>query len=86
MNIVKQRILQYCRINHSEVVAMRRYIHMNPELAFRENNTADFICRKLDEYGIPYQRNIAKTGVDYISIGTALTNAGNSLDISLEID
>ena len=63
MNIVKQRILQHCRINHSEVVAMRRYLHMNPELAFKENNTADFICRKLDEYGIPYQRNIAKTGV-----------------------
>ncbi len=63
MEILKQRVLQHCRIYHSEVVAMRRYLHMNPELAFEENNTADFICRKLDEYGIPYKRNVAKTGV-----------------------
>lgn len=61
--ILKQRIEQHCRIYHSEVVAMRRHIHANPELSFQEFKTADFICKKLDEYGIPYKRNIAKTGV-----------------------
>ncbi len=61
--ILKQRIEQHCRIYHSEVVAIRRHIHANPELSFKETKTADFICRKLDEYGIPYTRNIAKTGV-----------------------
>jgi amidohydrolase len=63
MSIVKQRIEQQARIYHSEVVAIRRYLHMHPELAFQEKNTADFICKKLDEYGIPYERDIAKTGV-----------------------
>ncbi|OIP01071.1 MAG: N-acyl-L-amino acid amidohydrolase [Bacteroidetes bacterium CG2_30_33_31] len=63
MSILKQQIEQHCRIYHSEVVAMRRYIHANPELGFQENNTANFICKKLDEYGIPYKRNIAKTGI-----------------------
>lgn len=63
MSIIKKRIEQFARIYHSEVVAMRRYIHMNPELSFQETNTANFICKKLDEYGIPYTKGIAKTGV-----------------------
>lgn len=63
MAIIKKRIEQYSRIFHSEVVAMRRFIHMNPELAFQEFNTSNFICKKLDEYGIPYTKGIAKTGV-----------------------
>ncbi len=63
MSIIKKRIEQFSRIYHSEVVAIRRYIHANPELSFQETNTAAFICRKLDEYGIPYQSGIAKTGI-----------------------
>jgi amidohydrolase len=63
MSILKQRIEQQARIYHSEVVAMRRYLHMHPELAFQEKNTSDFICKKLEEYGIPYERDIAQTGV-----------------------
>lgn len=63
MSVIKKRIEQFSRIYHSEVVAIRRHLHMNPELAFEEYNTADFICKKLDDYGIPYERNIAKTGV-----------------------
>jgi len=63
MGILRQRIEQHCRIYHSEVVAMRRHIHANPELAFEEHKTGDFIARKLDEYGIPYERGIAKTGI-----------------------
>ena len=63
MGVLRQRIEQHCRIYHSEVVAMRRHIHANPELAFEEYKTSDFIAKKLDEYGIPYQRGIAKTGI-----------------------
>ncbi len=61
--ILKQRIEQYCRLYHSEVVAVRRHIHANPELAFQEEQTAEFIASKLKQYGIPYQTNVAKTGI-----------------------
>ncbi len=61
--ILKQRIEQYCRLYHSEVVAVRRHIHANPELAFEEIHTADFIASKLKQYGIPYETNVAKTGI-----------------------
>lgn len=63
MSILKQRIQQHCRIYHSEVVAMRRYLHTYPELAFQEKKAAAFVVKKLEEYGIPYQKNIAQTGV-----------------------
>ncbi len=46
-----------------EVVSYRRELHKIPEIAFGEFKTADFICRQLDEMGIPYKRGIAKTGV-----------------------
>lgn len=61
--ILKQRIEQQCRLYHSEVVAIRRHLHANPELAFKEYNTADFIASKLKQYGIPFEKNIAKTGI-----------------------
>ncbi len=61
--ILRQRIEQQCRLYHSEVVAVRRHIHANPELAYQEFKTADFIASKLDQYGIPYEKNIAKTGI-----------------------
>lgn len=62
-DILRQRIEQYCRLYHSEVIAVRRHIHAHPELAFQENHTAEFIASKLDQYGIPYKTNVAKTGI-----------------------
>src|SRR5512133_2818672 len=46
-----------------ELTAVRRHLHMHPELSTEEVQTAAFICEKLDEYGIPYKRGIAGTGV-----------------------
>ena len=47
----------------AELVSWRRAIHQRPELGFQEEITAQFICDRLDEWGISYQRNIAKTGI-----------------------
>ncbi len=38
------------------LVALRRRLHMNPELGLEEVQTADAICRGLDELGIGYER------------------------------
>ncbi len=46
-----------------EIRMVRRHLHQNPELSKEEYKTADFICQKLDEYGISYTRNIAGTGI-----------------------
>ncbi len=49
--------------NLQEMVDVRRDIHAHPELAYEENRTAQVICRKLKEWGIPYETGIGKTGV-----------------------
>ncbi|MGM7703008.1 M20 metallopeptidase family protein [Pseudalkalibacillus sp. Hm43] len=46
-----------------EIISMRRHLHENPELSEEEFETSQFIQRKLDEYGIPYKKGYAKTGV-----------------------
>ncbi|MEL6223684.1 MAG: amidohydrolase, partial [Cyanobacteria bacterium J06627_8] len=46
-----------------QLVEWRRHIHQRPELAFREQLTADFVSQKLTEWGIEHQTNVAKTGI-----------------------
>ncbi|ABM34225.1 M20 aminoacylase family protein [Paracidovorax citrulli] len=46
-----------------ELVAVRRHLHQNPELAFGEHATSDFIAGKLAEWGYDVTRGIGGTGV-----------------------
>jgi amidohydrolase len=62
MNL-KGKIQQLAQSAFSETVEIRRAIHQNPELSFEEYETAALICKKLEEYQIPFEKNIAKTGV-----------------------
>lgn len=45
-----------------DVIAIRRELHKNPELSFKEYRTSAFIKASLDELGIPWV-SIANTGV-----------------------
>ena len=47
----------------ADLVAWRREIHQRPELGFKEQITADFISKKLAEWNIEHQTEIAKTGI-----------------------
>lgn len=60
---IKQRIQQLSAQLFSEVQACRHHLHRNPELSFHEYETAAFIQQKLTEYGIPFRKGIAGTGV-----------------------
>jgi len=48
---------------YDDVRKMRRYFHQNPELSFQEQATSAYIAGKLKEYGISYNKGIAKTGL-----------------------
>ncbi len=61
---------------------IRRKIHQNPELAFNELRTAEFLATKLDELEIPYRRGIAKTGV----VATLGENITSGLTVALRAD
>ena len=47
----------------SETLALRRAIHADPELSFREVHTAARVCEALKSIGIPFRSGIAGTGV-----------------------
>lgn len=58
-----QRIDQEIEKNRAEIVKIRRFIHMNPELGNREFETARLISAKLEPLGFEVRTGVAKTGV-----------------------
>jgi len=55
----------------NKLVTDRKWLHANPELAYEEVNTAEYICKRLDELNITYESSIAKTGIVATIFGTA---------------
>lgn len=46
-----------------KAIALRQHLHMHPELSEHEYETMNLLCAMLDEQGIPYEKNVADTGV-----------------------
>jgi hippurate hydrolase len=46
-----------------EMIKWRQSIHENPEVAYQEKDTSDFIAKKLNEFGIEVHQGIGKTGI-----------------------
>lgn len=82
MNDLLALIKEKASLYKAEVVEIRRYLHQNPELSFKEFNTSKFVCDKLDEYGIEYEKGIVKTGI----VGLIEGNNPNSKVIALRAD
>ena len=47
----------------ADAVAIRRHLHMNPELSFNEHKTARFVADQLKALGLEPQEGVADTGV-----------------------
>ena len=60
---INSEISEQIKRIEAELKENRRYIHMHPELSFREYNTSSFIQKKLDEMGIKYVSGIAENGI-----------------------
>ncbi|PKE65204.1 amidohydrolase [Macrococcoides caseolyticum] len=48
---------------YDELVAIRRHLHMHPELSFQEEKTPEYIAAFLEEQGITVERNVGGRGV-----------------------
>jgi len=59
LNSIKQLSSTY----FDDTQAIRRHLHANPELSYKEFNTAKFVAEKLTEYGLNPTEGIAETGV-----------------------
>lgn len=48
---------------HDTATAWRRHLHANPELSRQEVGTAEFVCKTLQELGIPFVAGVGGYGV-----------------------
>ncbi len=67
---------------HDDMTAWRRHLHANPETAFEEHATADFIEGKLRDFGIEVHRGLAGTGV----VGSLSTGDGPAIGLRADMD
>ena len=65
-----------------EMTAWRHHIHQNPETAFEEHQTSDYVALRLHEFGIDVHRGLAGTGV----VGTLKGDKGDGPAIGLRAD
>ena len=69
-----------------EMNEWRHYIHENPEIAYEEHNTSDFIAAKLTEFNIEVQRGLGGTGIVGVIHGKDNGASKKSLGIRADID
>jgi amidohydrolase len=63
MKKVRDNILKTSSLLKDEVIGLRRHFHRNPELSYREYNTAAFIEQYLRENKFNYRTGVAGTGI-----------------------
>jgi len=84
MNDLLALIKEKATLYKVEVIEIRRHLHRNPELSFQEFNTSKFVCDKLEEYGIEYEKGIVKTGVVGLIKGSNPTSKTIALRADLD--
>jgi len=63
------RIKQAVSELHADMVRWRRHLHANPELSFREHNTAAFVATLLKQEGIAVREGVGKLRSDLPGTG-----------------
>jgi amidohydrolase len=67
---------------HKDLAAWRHELHAHPETAFEEKETAEFVARRLIEFGLDVHRGLAGTGV----VATLKGNTPGQRAIALRAD
>src|SRR5512143_2497613 len=70
------------RQHEDEMVAIRRQIHANPELAYEEHATAELVAERLQRWGYEVHRGLGGTGVvGTLRVGTSNRHIGLRADM-----
>jgi amidohydrolase len=67
---------------HPDMTAWRRHLHAHPETAFEEHDTAAFVAKRLEQFGVRVTSGLAGTGV----VGTIANGDGPSIGLRADID
>lgn len=82
---VLSKILRQKTPVETDVVRWRRHLHAHPELSFQEFETTEFICKKLEEFGIAFERP-TETGAVATVRGTAPAAGGKPVTVAIRAD
>ena len=63
MKDLLQKIKEQAVVIKDEIIVIRRHLHQNPELSFKEFETSKYVCSKLEEYNIEYTNSFVETGI-----------------------
>jgi len=70
----------------AEITALRRDIHAHPELGFEERRTSDLVAERLQAWGIPIDRSLAKTAVVGLVHGRDGGASGRAIGLRADMD
>lgn len=82
MTDIISRIKELAALYYDDIVAIRRHLHMYPELSLQEHQTASFIASKLTAMGIPFETGVAGTGL----VGLIRGNSADGPVVALRAD
>ena len=71
---------------HKEVTLWRQKLHSNPELAYEENWTSNFIIEKLKSFNVEVHKGIGKTGVVGVLKGIKNNSSLGNRSLALRAD
>jgi amidohydrolase len=77
--------VEHIRGWHAGLAALRRDLHMHPELGFEEHRTAKLVCERLAALGIEFHTGIGRTGVVAVVRGRADTR-GRTVGLRADMD
>lgn len=70
---------------HDEMIALRRDLHANPEMGFKETRTSSIVAGALLALGIEVHKNVGGTGVVGVLTGQ-LSDSGLSMGLRADMD
>lgn len=68
-----------------EMTQWRHAMHENPQTAYEEEFASDLVAQKLTEWGIPFKRGFAKTGI-VATIQGQKTDSGKAIGLRADMD
>lgn len=79
-----QRIKELTRIYHAETIAIRRYLHLHPELSGEEKETSAFVAKTLSKLGISYRDHVGGYGI--VADITGKSSEGRCVALRADMD
>lgn len=68
-----------------EIAAYRRELHQNPQTSYEETFASELVAAKLTEWGIPFTRGLAVTGI-VATIEGQKTDSGKTIGLRADMD